>query len=128
LIQRATLAALALAGVATSAAAEDAPLVEILFGGDRLTARAADVVQAKATDQSGMPAVSIRLASAFDRQMADLTGKNIGQKGEVRICGVVRSRPLVMDRIETAQFIVFVETATEAAQIANALTTGICGP
>ncbi len=60
--------------------------------------------------------------------MADLTGKNIGQKGEVRICGVVRSRPLVMDRIETAQFIVFVETATEAAQIANALTTGICGP
>jgi preprotein translocase subunit SecD len=133
LICRASLAALALAGAALtgaalSASAQDAPLVAITFGGESLTARAGDVVRAEATNQSGTPAVSIRLAPALDRPMADLTGQNIGAKGEVLICGVVRSRPVVMNRIETAQFVVFVDTAAEARQIATALMTGTCGP
>lgn len=125
---RALPAAPALACAAFPVAARDPPLVALVFGNETLEAHAGDVVKARPVEQSGRPAVSIRLSSALDRPLAHLTGRHIGKEGEVLLCGTVLSRPRLMDQLPVAQFLIFVDSAAEAERLSRLLNKGTCDP
>ncbi len=118
-------AALALA-LAGAARAEDAPLVSLSFGTDVLQASAGQVLQASATDDYGNHSVKVRLDPLLDAEMARLTAAHVDDQGTLSICGRVMSEPVLRDVITTAEFVVTVATAAEAAALVDALTRGDC--
>lgn len=122
---RAVLATLAFAGAAYA----ETPLVSIVARDAAMLAFAGDVVKAEPSlDLSNQPALNIRLDPRFDKQMAELTSAHIGDVVAILICGELKSEPVILTEILTANVVVSGLTEDEAKRMATMLANGSCDP
>lgn len=114
--------------LAACPALAEPPRISLVFGPDALAAGAEDLRSVRRIDdKSRGAALVIRLTTAFDAQMRELTKAHVGDTGQLLICGEVAVEPFLNEPIYEA---VFTISDTDIARIdrLQALLTGpSCG-
>jgi hypothetical protein len=121
---RAALALAAATVLAALPAAAEPPRISLVFGSDAINAQPEDIRSVRRVEDGDRgAALVIRLAAAFDRQMAALTRGHVGETGELLICGEVAVEPYLNSPITEAMFVI---SDTDIARIdqLQALLTG----
>jgi hypothetical protein len=125
---RAALALAAATVLAAPPAAAEPPRISLVFGDDALNAQPEDIRSVRRVEDGGRgAALVIRLAAAFDRQMAALTRAHVGETGELLICGEVAVEPYLNSPITEAMFVISDTEIARIDQLQALLTGPSCG-
>ena len=90
--------ALGLALLAGTPALADEPVLEMRIGSVSLFAAPADITEVAPVD-SYEPGLMLGFSPEFARQIAKLTGANIGQEAQLLVCGKLLLAPIIQEQI-----------------------------